>query len=68
MKRTARSSETHGEEFKGVVKKITGRLTNDRALEEAGRDEMLGLPPRKGKAQAKRQPRRRLNPDPHRRG
>ena len=60
----------HGPEFKGVVKKITGKLTNRPDLVSAGRAEMTG-----GKFQAgvkhgspaKRKPRLK-NPDPHRRG
>ena len=58
----------HSTEFKGVVKKITGKLTNRPKLEEEGRAEMLGD---RRRASNKRHPvgkRRRLNPDPHRRG
>lgn len=59
----------HGPEFKGVVKKISGKLTNRPDLVTEGRAEMSS---RKFRADAKRtQTARTLdlkNPDPHRRG
>ena len=51
--------------MKGVVKKITGKLVNDPALEAEGKAEMLGN--ESGKPQQKRRA-KSLNPDPHRRG
>jgi len=64
-KRSASSPAGHSSEFKGVVKKIAGKLTSDPRLETEGREEMLGRrsnSPQGGKGK------RRLNPDPHRRG
>ena len=68
-KRSPHSTAGHGPEFKGVVKKMAGKLTSNPDLEQEGREEMLGArrdleqktnaPVRKGQ---------RLNPDPHRRG
>ena len=59
----------HGPEFKGVVKKISGKLTNRPDLVTEGRAEMSS---RKFRADAKRtqtaRTRRLKNPDPHRRG
>lgn len=68
-KRSAHSAAGHGPEFKGVVKKMAGKLTSNPALEEEGRAEMLGArhgPT--GKPSASDGKRLRLNPDPHRRG
>jgi uncharacterized protein YjbJ (UPF0337 family) len=62
MKRRAPSSAGHGPEFKGVVKKITGRLTNDEKLERQGREEM------QGRSGAEAPAKSRINPDPRRRG
>jgi hypothetical protein len=59
--RTSRSPARHSPEFKGVVKKITGKLTNRPELEQEGDAEMLG--PRR---ETLRPP--QSNPDPHRRG
>ena len=56
----------HGPEFKGVVKKITGKLTGDVDLERKGREEMHEQGPTKPGAQTKS--RKRSSPDPHRRG
>jgi uncharacterized protein YjbJ (UPF0337 family) len=70
-KRSSRSGRAgHGDEFKGVVKKMAGKLTSDRRLEEEGRHEMLkgSAPGPSSRPSARRKPRRRLNPDPHRRG
>jgi len=50
-------------ELKGVVKRMTGRLTSDPQLEEQGRKEMLGPAESRGRGAW-----RRLDPDPHRRG
>jgi hypothetical protein len=64
MKKRAPQRATHrGPEFKGVVKKITGALTNQPELEQEGRAEMIG----RKRTGAKRTP-PKLNPDPHRRG
>jgi len=63
--RTSHRSGRHGPEFKGVVKKIAGKLTSRPDLEEEGRGEMLGA---SGKRNRLRKRRTRLNPDPHRRG
>ena len=66
-KRIARAgSAGHGHEFKGVVKKTTGKLTSNRRLEEEGREEMLGS--RGSRPSPPRKKRPRLDPDPHRRG
>jgi hypothetical protein len=65
-KRTSRAAR-HGPEFRGVVKRISGKLTNRPDLEQKGREEMLGKKARPGKA-GQRASRPRLNPDPHRRG
>ena len=65
-KRSPHPEKEHGPEFRGVVKKMTGRLTNDPALEKEGDHEMLGHetePRRKG---ARREP-PQWNPDPYRR-
>jgi uncharacterized protein YjbJ (UPF0337 family) len=70
-KRSSHSrSAGHGHEFKGVVKKMTGKLTSDRRLEEEGRAEMLkgSASPAPSRPTMRRKPRPRLNPDPHRRG
>ncbi|HTD65810.1 MAG TPA: hypothetical protein VK846_04675 [Candidatus Limnocylindria bacterium] len=59
-KRAAPARSNHGPEFKGVVKKLTGRVTNNPKLEEEGRTEMLGNKP---------DSRRHISEqDPHRRG
>jgi uncharacterized protein YjbJ (UPF0337 family) len=63
MKKRAPTSAGHSPEFKGVVKKITGRLTNDGKLEREGQEEMQGRSLSKP-ATAKS----RANPDPRRRG
>jgi len=56
-KKTSKGEPT---ELRGVVKKMTGRLTNNPQLEHEGHDEMTG-----GK---KSGPRATQHPDPHRRG
>lgn len=58
MKQRSPERMDHGPEFKGVVKKITGKLTNRPELEREGKAEMSG-----GRGEAKRAPE-----DPHRRG
>ena len=68
-KRTSKPPPRHGPEFKGVVKKMAGRLTNRPDLVEEGRAEMFGRKtsgPGKGRRAAAGQ--KRLHPDPHRRG
>jgi uncharacterized protein YjbJ (UPF0337 family) len=55
----AKTSKRAPTEMRGVVKKITGRLTSDPKLESEGRAEMTG-----GTAR----PRAARHPDPHRRG
>ena len=71
MKARASVHQTrHGPEFKGVVKKIAGKLTNRPDFVSEGRAEMTGA---KSLASAKRDSsrtgkRRLKNPDPHRRG
>ena len=70
MKQRASHRAQHGPEFKGVVKKITGKLTHRPELVNAGRAEMAGGKSR-GKTTARLQAKRgtRLkNPDPHRHG
>ena len=62
-RRTPAKKLNHGPEFKGVVKRITGKLTNRPDVEQEGRAEMSGKARRPKAAR-----RRRLNPDPHRRG
>ena len=64
-KRSAPPQAGHSSEFKGVVKKIAGKLTSNTRLETEGREEMLG---RRSDASQQGKGRRRLNPDPHRRG
>jgi uncharacterized protein YjbJ (UPF0337 family) len=64
--RTSPKPAGRGPEFKGVVKKITGKLTSDASLEREGREEMLG--PKKSISASRDRGRRRANPDPHRRG
>jgi uncharacterized protein YjbJ (UPF0337 family) len=59
-------SSNRSPEFKGVVKKITGKLTSDAQLEREGCEEMLD-----GKSAgraARPEDRERTDPDPHRRG
>jgi len=58
-KRSTSGTIQRSSEFKGVVKKITGKLTNDAKLEREGREEML-----EGKSSHRQQ----KSPDPHRRG
>jgi uncharacterized protein YjbJ (UPF0337 family) len=59
--RSAQKSSKHeATELRGVVKKMTGRLTNDPKLEREGETEMTGG--------STRSPRATRNPDPHRRG
>ena len=69
MKKRAPQKLRHSSEFKGVVKKMTGKLTSNRELEEEGRDEMLGV--RTGRKRKANPPAKRsnaqLNPDPYRR-
>jgi uncharacterized protein YjbJ (UPF0337 family) len=63
-KRTTQSTAGRSPEFKGVVKKIAGKLTNRPDIEQEGRAEMRG-----GKtASGSRKPRASLHSDPHRRG
>jgi uncharacterized protein YjbJ (UPF0337 family) len=64
MKKRTSQPPGRSPEFKGVVKKITGKLTNRPDIEEEGRAEMVG---KKGRAQKGRD-NAKLNPDPHRRG
>lgn len=68
--RTSAHRAQHGAEFKGVVKKITGKLTNRPDLVSEGRAEMSGREFRAGvKRRASGNGRTRLkNPDPHRHG
>src|ERR1051325_3483981 len=67
--RTPRASARRSPEFKGVVKRITGKLTNRPDLEKEGRAEMLGRKASAVKDQRTvRKKRTRLNPDPNRRG
>ena len=63
MKKRSTQQSGQRSEFKGVVKKMTGKLTNRPDLEEEGRAEMLG----KKRAPQGNGTRSRLNPDPHRR-
>jgi hypothetical protein len=68
--RAAARRARHGPEFKGVVKKIAGKLTNRPDLVSEGRAEMAGGGIRAGAKRGspgKRKPRLK-NPDPHRRG
>ena len=55
--RTSPQSAKHGPEFKGVVKKIAGKLTDRPDLVKEGRAELFRSKAKRG-----------LNPDPHRRG
>jgi uncharacterized protein YjbJ (UPF0337 family) len=55
-----KTSKRKPTELRGVVKKITGRLTSNPKLEREGQTEMTG-----GSARPRRASR---NPDPHRRG
>ena len=64
MKKRTSHHSGRSPEFKGVVKKITGKLTNRPDIEEEGRAEMVG---KKGRVQKGRN-NGKLNPDPHRRG
>jgi uncharacterized protein YjbJ (UPF0337 family) len=67
--RTPRASAGRSPEFKGVIKRITGKLTNRPDLEKEGRAEMLGRKASAVKDQRTvRKKRTRLNPDPNRRG
>jgi len=67
--RTPRASARRTPEFKGIVKKITGKLTNRPDLEREGRAEMLGSTSSKSKKQGlSKKKEMRLNPDPNRRG
>jgi hypothetical protein len=50
-------------ELKGVIKRTKGKLTNRPDLKSEGDAEMLG-----NKRPASNGTKRRLNPDPHRRG
>lgn len=63
MKKRSTQQAGPRSEFKGVVKKMTGKLTNRPDLEEEGRDEMLGKKPEADGNSS----RAKLNPDPHRR-
>lgn len=64
MKKRTTQSTGHSPEFKGVIKKITGKLTNRPDLEQEGRAEMMG-----GKNAAQRsKSKTSLRSDPHRRG
>ena len=65
MKPRSESSNGPGRsaEFKGVVKKMTGKLTSNPELEREGDTEMMGDEGRTEKAR-----RGQTNPDPHRRG
>jgi uncharacterized protein YjbJ (UPF0337 family) len=60
----------HGPEFKGVVKKITGKLTNRPDLVSEGRAEMASVRIRAGTKRGSAGKRKTglKNPDPHRRG
>jgi len=58
----------HGPEFKGVVKKIAGKLTNRPDLVREGRAEMTGKKFRGGAKRGSQGKPRLKNPDPHRRG
>lgn len=66
--RTSHRPVRHSPEFKGVVKKITGKLTNRPELEREGRAEMLGRASPGSRRHSQKKRRTRLNPDPHRRG
>jgi uncharacterized protein YjbJ (UPF0337 family) len=61
-------TERGGSEFKGVIKKITGKLTGRRELEEQGRAEMLGGEGAQPGAPERSSPETPPDPDPHRRG
>ncbi len=58
-----KSSGGRSGEFKGVVKKMTGKLTNNPELEREGHGEMMGA----GRGAVKRKG-SQTNPDPYRRG
>ena len=58
----------HGPEFKGVVKKIAGKLTHRPDLMIEGRAEMTGKKFRAGPKRGGKGRRRLKNLDPHRRG
>ncbi len=64
-KRSPSGSAGHSSEFKGVVKKITGKLTSNQGLEREGREEMSGRP---SKSTSQSKVGSGVNPDPHRRG
>lgn len=64
MKTSQTQKGGRGSEFKGVVKRMTGKLTNDPEMEREGREEMLG---QEETSQSERRS-DTLNPDPHRRG
>jgi uncharacterized protein YjbJ (UPF0337 family) len=66
QKRKSAAAKRSKSEFKGVVKKITGKLTSNPALEREGQREMLG----KGatRPSSRNNGKRRPEPDPHRRG
>lgn len=65
-KRSSKTTADRHAPFKGVVKKIAGKLTSDPKLEQKGREEMLGSQDSQPSAQNKG--RRRIDPDPYRRG
>jgi hypothetical protein len=68
-RRTPKLPDRHGPEFKGVVKKIAGKLTSRPDLEAEGKTEMLGSGLHASSKRSQTTKRRaRLNPDPHRRG
>jgi hypothetical protein len=66
MKKRNSTSLRRGPEFKGVVKKISGRLTNRPDVEAEGRAEMRGAR-RAGASKRSARP-TPLNPDPYHRG
>ncbi len=65
-KRSSKTAADRHASFKGVVKKIAGKLTSDPKLEQEGREEMLGS--RDSQPSAQSEARRCKAPDPYRRG
>ena len=68
MKQRSSNPAHHGPEFKGVVKKTAGKLTNRPDLEREGREEMARDARRPVAGDSRSTRRARFNPDPHRRG
>jgi uncharacterized protein YjbJ (UPF0337 family) len=66
--RTRSRKKSSRSEMKGVVKKMAGKLTSDPAMEQQGREEMLGGRSGAKSGNAQGRGRKRTNPDPYRHG